>query len=221
VWAHYCLLIYAVSNSGMLPTGCQATAFLIDWIYQEALTSMPSGRPEQEDDSYEPVGQSAGPSPSVSREPAEPLEEQQRQEEVSQMKPKYVLLCLPELLPLGLMALTHTIPFAFVFLWLTLLLMGLVYLAFKGLQVAVRRSTADPLQRIHRQAQAINFLLQMLITTYVHVSVQVMTRVYAGEWRHGGYFDSLWLHLITDADPLAQCPWFSPVRLVDWPLRWT
>jgi len=225
VWSHYCLLTYALSNCGILPTGCQAAAFLADWLYCDAVTTLPDdAEPQPEDPSYQAVMQPVGPGglPSASLRAAPAAEEErQRAEEVSQMRPKFVLLCLPELLPLAFMVVTHTIPFMLVFVWLTLLVAAVAYAGFLLARVLVRYMQLPARLRVLRQAQIVSFGFQLMLTAYVHVSLQVMTRVYAGEWRHGGYFDSLWLHLLTDADPLAECQLFSFARVVDFPLRWT
>mmetsp|Transcript_38848 Transcript_38848/g.108065 ORF Transcript_38848/g.108065 Transcript_38848/m.108065 type:complete len:423 (-) Transcript_38848:120-1388(-) len=217
VWPHYCLLLYAVSNSGILPTGCQAVVFLADWFYFEAITTLPVKDIVAMDPSYQPLSQPASSEPGRLGH----SEAQKRQEEVADMKPKFVLLCLPELILMAFTVVTHTIPFMLMFLWLTVLLTFASYVILLLVRTGVKRYTAEPRLQVLRQAQVLTFLVYLLTALYIHTSVQVMTRVYAGEWRHGGYFDSLWLHLIIDAEKLAQCPWFSAVRVVDFPLRWT
>jgi len=219
IWAHYCLLMYAVSNSGTLPTGCLALAFLSDWFLFEGVTTFPVHELGPLDPSYQPISQApeAGPGRPARRSAADVL---RHQEEVADMKPKFVLLCLPELAPLVFMVVTHTIPFVFMFLWLSILMAIASVVVIELVRLAVKRLTPTPRLRILRQTQFLMFLVYAFATMYIHTSVQVMTRVYAGEWRHGGSFDSLWWHLIVDSDKLAQCPWFSLVRVVDLPLRW-
>mmetsp|Transcript_105886 Transcript_105886/g.330164 ORF Transcript_105886/g.330164 Transcript_105886/m.330164 type:complete len:429 (-) Transcript_105886:261-1547(-) len=222
VWAHYCLLTYAVSNSGMLPTGCLALSFVADWLLFEGVTTLPVNELEPTEDSYQPIGQLTELESDAPRRPRRSAAEVRRhQNEVAAMKPKFVLLCLPELAPLLFMVVTHTIPFLLMFLWLTILLALIGYGVVVLVRTAVKRWTAKPRARILRQTQVMMFLLYMFVTIYIHTSVQVMTRVYAGEWRHGGFFDSLWWHLIIDTEKMAPCPWYNMVRLIDFPLRWT
>jgi len=231
VWQHYCLLLYAVSNCGILPSGGQAFAFLVDWWQYEALTTMPASHSSPADASYRAL-QSVPVSPTGLPELAAPRttsyaeidkDNQRRLNEVNEMKWKFVLMCLPQIVPVAFMIVTHTIPFLFAYLWLTLIAALVTYLFVTLAKNIVRRTSADPRQRILRQAKVIAFVFQLVTTLYIHASVQVMTRVYAGEWRHGGYFDSLWLHLLIDSrgGSFSTCPWFSIVRLIDTPLRWT
>jgi len=228
VWQHYCLLLYAVSNCGILPSGCQAFAFLMDWWHYEALTTMPGSysSPSTSDASYRDIlSVPASPelaAPRISSCAAMDKDMQRRQGEVNEMKWKFVLMCVPQIIPVAFMVVTHTIPFLFAYLWLTLLLAIVTYLFVVLAKNIVRRTSPDPRQRILRQAKVLAFVLQLVTTLYIHASVQVMTRVYAGEWRHGGYFDSLWLHLIMDSSGSfsSMCPWFSIVRVIDAPLRW-
>mmetsp|Transcript_66324 Transcript_66324/g.154075 ORF Transcript_66324/g.154075 Transcript_66324/m.154075 type:complete len:409 (-) Transcript_66324:125-1351(-) len=216
VWPHYCLLMYAVSNCGMLPTACQALVFLADWFFFEAIVSAPArlGATQQQPSvpSYQPLEQTS---------PRRSDSARRRQEEVNDMKPKFAILCMPELVALGFMVTTHTIPFMFMFLWMTLLILVVGYLVVRLVQRFVKTMWPDPRRRALHQMQIFALLFYMFLALYVHASVQVMTRVYAGEWRHGGYFDSLWWHLIIDTADLAPCPWFTFVRVVDFPLRWT
>jgi hypothetical protein len=234
VWQHYCLLLYAVSNCGILPSGGQAFAFLVDWWQYEALTTMPASYSTPPESSYRAL-QSVPTSPTGLPELAGPFpprsasyaaidkDMQRRQSEVNEMKWKFVLMCLPQIVPVAFMLVTHTIPFLFAYLWLTLIAALVTYLFVALAKIIVRRTSKDPRQRILRQAKVLAFVFQLVTTLYIHASVQVMTRVYAGEWRHGGYFDSLWLHLLVDDGGgwFSDCPWFSIVRLIDAPLRWT
>jgi len=192
-----------------------------DWFLFEGVTTLPVHELGPTDPSYSPAGQLADSEPEAARRPRRTAAEIRRHlEEVREMKPKFALLCLPELVPLVFMLVTHTIPFLFMFLWLSILMAIAGVLVVELVRQAVKRLAPTPRARILRQTQVLMFLLYLFATIYVHTSVQVMTRVYAGEWRHGGFFDSLWWHLIVDADKLSECPWWSGIRLVDMPLRW-
>uniref|UniRef100_A0A7S1W103 Uncharacterized protein n=1 Tax=Alexandrium catenella TaxID=2925 RepID=A0A7S1W103_ALECA len=224
VWPHYCLLSYAVSNSGMLPTGCLALLFLADWFLFEGVATLPVKDLEPVEPSYLPMEQASTSDSDVAqqRRPRRTAAEVRKHlEEVADMKPKFVLLCLPELGPLLLMVVTHTIPFIFMFLWLTILVLAAGYGVVIVVRMIIKQVTPTPRLRILQQTQVLMFLVYWFLTMYIHTSVQVMTRVYAGEWRHGGVFDSLWWHLVIDSEKLAHCPWFSVTWLVDFPLRWT
>mmetsp|Transcript_64322 Transcript_64322/g.123787 ORF Transcript_64322/g.123787 Transcript_64322/m.123787 type:complete len:456 (+) Transcript_64322:88-1455(+) len=228
VWQHYCLLLYAVSNCGILPSGGQAFAFLVDWWNYEALTTMPASGSAPSDSSYKalrsaPASSTGLPELAAPRYDSIDKDTKRRMNEVNEMKWKFVLMCLPQIVPVAFMLITHTIPFLFAYLWLTLIAAIVTYLFVILAKNIVRRTSEDPRERILRQAKVLAFVFQLVTTLYIHVSVQVMTRVYAGEWRHGGYFDSLWLHLLIDSrgGSFSTCPWFRIVWVIDTPLRWT
>lgn len=222
VWPHYCLLVYSVSNTGMLPTGCLSLCFILDWFFFEGITTTPVQEVLPEEPSYEPVGNDAN--ESGAEEPKKrqrtTAEVSRHLHEVADLRQKFIWMCLPELVPLAFMLVTHTVPFLFMFLWLTIAVLVVLYLSYLAVKGFAQICTSQPRSRMLRQAQVLMFLAYIFITMYIHTSVQVMTRVFAGEWRHGGFFDSLWWHLILDTDALTRCPWTNAVRWVDLPLRW-
>merc|ERR1712048_1460262 len=140
---------------------------------------------------------------------------------VAQMKTRFTILMLPELIPLTLMTVIHMLPFSVAYLWITLLIALLLYLSILIATACIRRLNLPLFEKVRWQAQLVVLLVQLFGAVYLHISVQVMTRVYAGEWRHGGYFDSLWLHIIFENRKSAQCKFFNFVRVIDVPLRWT
>jgi len=164
VWQHYCLLLYAVSNCGILPSGCQAFAFLMDWWHYEALTTLPGSysSPPPSDVSYKALlSVPASPelaAPRTSLYAAIDKDMQRRQGEVKEMKWKLVLMCLPQIIPVAFMLVTHTIPFMFAYLWLTLVFAIVTYLIVVLAKSIVRRTSANPRQRVLRQAKVLAFV---------------------------------------------------------------
>lgn len=126
-------------------------------------------------------------------------------------------MLLPLVLPLGFVAVTHTLPFMVAYIWVT----AITFLVLGFAVFLLQR--CDPDEWWSEAAEfVLQFVLTAVVTVFVQISVIVMTRVYAGALREGGYLDTLLEHFFADAAaPPAPCPWASLSRMLDLTLRWT
>jgi hypothetical protein len=206
-WSHYNLYIFAFANSGMLPSAVQA----VFWAYQFIVNSSMNIRVRAPTAST--LQMRAVADPGTGSEGDDAFRED---EEVAHMSKWLLILLVPLLLPLLLTTLTHMVPFAFTYVWMIALTAMLAAAGIYLLQLLgdyLRLST-------QRKGEAAILVMQLSLTLLLHSSVKVMTYIYSGEFRHGGYFDHLLEHAFQDRFAHGDCTWLSFNFLVDAVLCW-
>jgi hypothetical protein len=204
-WSHYNLFIFAYINSGMLPTAVQAFSYI--------LTNMPV-RPGS-GTSYSSLHNDGGDDMRL-------LEigsggERAEQEELAEVNRRVFYLLLPLLMPFMAASVTHMVPFCFCYPWVVVLTAAITL----GLVWVSRFVAAVVKASLKQESDAVMLVLQIVACLFAHSCVPVMTRVYGGEWRHGGYSNQLFTRVFRGEFEHVECTWFSFSHGVDAVLRWT
>merc|ERR1712176_918123 len=111
-------------------------------------------------------------------------------------------------LPLLLMFLTHTRIFILCYPWVLLIFAVVGAVIAFACSVLIHFVTASIQIRgtRGREAQVVLLVAALFAAVFMQMSVSVMTRVYAGEWQHGGYLNRIFQHLLSDSGSPNSCP---------------
>lgn len=223
-WSTYCLFAYAYVNCGLMPSALLGVAYVIGLIgHPLFLVPQTSERP---DPSYQPLPTDITGSTVASAKKSRRINREQARQQAT-------IALIPSFVPLACVAITHVVPFTVLYVWVAVIVLMLSQVIVRLAQLCdplLERlvqlpgvSLFLPAQRGLRQAELASIAFQVFAGVFVLMSVLTMTRVYAGEFHHGGYLDQLLEHLIKDERiwMRSPCGWSNVNRIMDFMLRWS